>query len=178
MLFARSQAVVFVAVIAIPATASPQCLEHLRVGVDASVASAFGCDVAIDGAAAIVGAQYQDLTGAAYVFRRSGPGGLWSQEVKLVGSDSIASDEFGASVAIADNTIMVGASGASGAALSCGAVYVFRYDPANGAWNQTQKLVASDGEASTPLAARSRSSATLRSSLRSATTATRARSTS
>ncbi|MCP3915339.1 MAG: hypothetical protein GY711_07270 [bacterium] len=132
---------------AIPAAASPQCVEHLRVGVDAAAASAFGCDVAIDGTAAIVGAQYQDLTGAAYVFRRSGSGGPWAQEEKLVGLDSIASDEFGASVAVAGNTIMVGASGASGAALSCGAVYVFRYDSTNGVWNQTQKIVASDGEA-------------------------------
>ena len=101
----------------------------------------FGYSVAIDGNTIVVGAidhtvgpnQYQ---GVAYVFVESG--GAWSQQAELVASDGQMLDQFGDSVAVSGNTIVVGASkyynGGPGAA------YVFEY--ANGAWKQQAELTS------------------------------------
>jgi hypothetical protein len=71
----------------------------------------FGGAVAVDGDTAVVGAPVQDVAGetnqgAAYVYVRNGT--TWTEQAKLLGSDSDALDHFGASVAIAGDTIVVG----------------------------------------------------------------------
>ena len=48
------------------------------------------------------------VQGSAYVFVRSG--GVWSQQQKLLASDAAAGDEFGLSVAISGETVVVGAA--------------------------------------------------------------------
>ncbi len=75
-------------------------------------------------------------SGAVYVFRRIGD--IWSQEAYLKASNTESGDEFGHSVAISGDTLVVGAryedSSATGingtqtdnGATNCGAVYVFR----------------------------------------------------
>jgi hypothetical protein len=65
------------------------------------------------------------------------------QEVELSANDGAASDFFGTSVAISGSTIVAGAPyhGAS----AQGAVYVFT-ETANGGWQQSAELTASDGD--------------------------------
>ena len=45
--------------------------------------------------------------GSAYVFVRSG--GVWSQQQKLLAADAAVGDNFGSSVAISGETVVVGA---------------------------------------------------------------------
>ncbi len=104
----------------------------------------FGFSVAIEGDTIVVSARRDDsYRGSAYVFVK--PAGGWSdltQTAKLTASDGAASDQFGYSVAISGDTIVVGASGDDS---SRGSAYVF-VRPAGGWSNMTQtaKLTASD----------------------------------
>lgn len=102
----------------------------------------FGWSVAIDGDTAVVGANLDDGTGidqgSVYVFVRSGV--TWSQQQKLTAGDAAAGDQFGVSVAISGDSIVVGSFGDDSFR---GSVYVFTR---NGAiWSQQQKLTAGDG---------------------------------
>ena len=74
-----------------------------------AAASDFGNSVAIDGGTIVVGAYYKDRTGAAYIFRTSDGGATYGQVAELRASDAYASDWFGNSVAIAGDTIVIGA---------------------------------------------------------------------
>ena len=85
--------------------------------------------------------------GAAYVFTEPGSG--WAnmtQTAKLTASDGAANDDFGDSVSISGNTVVVGA--ATPSAATQGAAYVFT-EPGSGwaSMTQTAKLTASDGAA-------------------------------
>lgn len=100
----------------------------------------FGVAVSIssDGATVLVGAQQQDLDGAAYVF--SSQGSSWMQTQKLTASDGGQYEAFGSYVALSGDgsTAVIGAPehGDSGAA------YVFGDTAAN--CTQTDELTASD----------------------------------
>lgn len=114
-----------------------------------------GISVAINGAGntVVVGAPNATpgtalQAGAAYVFVEAGSG--WAnatQTATLSASDGAVGDNFGSSVSIAGNTIVVGAPSATiGSNEQQGAAYVF-VEP-QGGWsnmNQTGKLTASDG---------------------------------
>ena len=110
----------------------------------------FGYAVSVDGDTAVIGA-YQDNgngadSGAAYVFTRND--GVWDDGVKLTASGGAAYDNFGISVAVDGDTVVVGAPGNDGAGADSGSVYVF-VKP-TGAWatsTETAKLMASDGAA-------------------------------
>lgn len=109
----------------------------------------FGVRVAVDLNTVVVGAP-QDLIGnnsqqgSAYVFARSGT--VWNKQAKLIAGDGAASDQFGVSVAISGNWVVVGAHfDAVGAALQ-GSAYVFQRSFSS-SWNQQAKLTASDGMA-------------------------------
>ena len=110
----------------------------------------FGASVSISGETAVVGAYFDDCAsgpqcGAAYVYRFDGT--QWVEEQKLTASNATFSDDFGRSVFVGADTIMVGTPDydcASG--IACGAVYVFRYDGTN--WVEVQQLIASDTEES------------------------------
>ena len=70
----------------------------------------FGYSVAISGTTAVVGAPYTPAAsafGEAYVF--TDVGGTWSKTTDLTASDEADGDEFGFSVAISGNTVVVGA---------------------------------------------------------------------
>ena len=58
--------------------------------------------------------------GAAYVFTRSGT--TWSEQAYLKASNTGQDDDFGASVAISDDTVVVGADYEASVA---GAVYIY-----------------------------------------------------
>ncbi len=97
-----------------------------------------GHSVAIDGSTAIAGAPGEDglgrNAGAVYLFTMDG------RNAKLTASDGAEGDQFGHSVSIDGNTIVIGALGDDGGK---GAAYVFTR--AGGIWTQTAKLTASDG---------------------------------
>jgi predicted amidohydrolase len=104
----------------------------------------FGESVAISGETIVVGAPSDGPAGSAYIFVRSG--GIWSQQQKLETSDAAALANFGDSVAISDETVVVGAHTDDGAAGSNqGSAYVF--ERSSGVWSQQQKLEASDAAA-------------------------------
>src|SRR5262245_39172729 len=71
----------------------------------------FGYSASISGNSAIVGAYRADESGtdsgAAYVLVREG--NIWMNQQQLLGDDSAAEDYFGLSVAIANDTIVIGA---------------------------------------------------------------------
>ncbi len=106
----------------------------------------FGYSVAIDGNTAVVGAPGSNSNaGAAYVFvftEADDDDGAWSQAAKLTASDGAATDEFGYSVAVDGDTIVVGAPGSNS---NAGAAYVFVFteaDDDDGVWSQAAKLTA------------------------------------
>ena len=129
----------------------------------------FGFSVAVFGDTVVVGSFEEDSSatgvngdedsndavsaGAAYVFARSGI--TWSQQAYLKASNSAAIDQFGYTVAVADDTVVVGArledSNATGvngnddgnSALDSGAAYVFARDD-TGDWSQQFYLKASN----------------------------------
>jgi hypothetical protein len=112
---------------------------------DGAASDYFGASVSVSGDTAVIGASYktfnmQFLQGAAYLFVRSG--GVWSQQQELTASDGKGGDQFGYSVSVSGNTVVIGAFGRNSAH---GAAYVFVR--AGGVWSQQQELTASDGAA-------------------------------
>ena len=109
----------------------------------------FGRSVAIAGDSVVVGAASSNVStnvdqGAAYVFVRSGT--TWTEQIKLTAADGAASDFFGDSVAIAGDTVIVGATeDTAGANTQQGSAYVFVRS--GNTWSQEQKLTAGDGTA-------------------------------
>jgi FG-GAP repeat len=123
--------------------------EAKLTGSENSVADSFGISVAIKGDRIVCGAfgnsdPNQSEVGSAYVFRRIA--GLWLQEQELTASDGASNARFGLSVAMNEDSIVVGADGDSELGFFSGAVYVFTFDGSN--WIQQQKLHAQDARAS------------------------------
>jgi hypothetical protein len=128
----------------------------------------FGHSVAISGDTMVVGAPYEDSgaggvngnqndesrtdSGAVYVYVRNGS--TWTQQAYIKASNADADDNFGFSVAISGDTLVVGAwneaSSATGVngnqalnnSLSSGAAYVFVRNGTN--WTQQAYLKASN----------------------------------
>ena len=105
----------------------------------------FGHRVAVDGGT-VLGNSTGDSTlgqsaGAVYVHREVG--GAFTQVAKLLASDGAAFDEFGFSLDISGDTIVVGSRGDDDLGPGSGSVYVFR--EVGGAFTQVAKLTASDG---------------------------------
>ena len=130
----------------------------------------FGDSVAVSGDTVVIGARSEDsgatgvngdladnsapAAGAAYVFVRD-PDGVWSQQAYLKASNTDSNDDFGRSVAISGDTIVVGArledsstigvdgNQADNSAQDSGAAYVFVRD-GTGVWSQQAYLKASN----------------------------------
>ena len=89
------------------------------------------------------------VTGAVYVFRQDPAGAdRWDQIAKLTGSDALMAPApgFGGGVALAGDTLLVGAAGAAGPKGTQGAAYLFERGAGGpDAWGETGKLVAGDG---------------------------------
>jgi hypothetical protein len=115
----------------------------------------FGHSVAVSGDTVVVGAPFEGGSatggGAAYVFVHSGS--TWSQQAFLKGSNTGAGDDFGWSVAVSGDTLVVGApledSNATGVngpdndlGDECGAAYVFVRSGST--WSQQAYLKASN----------------------------------
>lgn len=120
--------------------------EQKLTALDAAPADGFGDAVAVDGDLILVGApddEHNSLTtaGSAYVFRWDG--GTWSEVQKLIASDALAGDEFGTSVAIDGDVLVIGAARVDGGGSDSGAAYVFRWNGVDG-WDEEQKLTPFD----------------------------------
>lgn len=106
----------------------------------------FGSFVALRGDRAVVGNPLRDTpgginAGTAVVFEHSG--GLWSEVAVLAASDAGAGDEFGHTVALDGDVVVVGASQADTAAgVDTGAAYVFARTEAG--WLEHAALTAYD----------------------------------
>ena len=112
------------------------------------VGAQFGNAVAISGTTMVIGARNDSTTasqaGAAVVYVRSGTN--WTQQAKLLANDGAQGDKFGYSVAVSDNTIVIGAYNVDGTFADAGSAYVFTRTGTT--WTQQQKLTAGDGTAS------------------------------
>jgi hypothetical protein len=114
--------------------------QELRAA-DAAAGDYFGYTVSIGGDTAVIGAYGKgSAQGAVYAFVRSG--GVWTQQQELTASDGVAGDEFGYSVSVNGDTMVIGALGRDA---NQGAAYVFVRT--GGVWTQQQELTASDGVA-------------------------------
>ncbi len=115
------------------------------IAVDGAANDEFGISIAVNGDTVVVGARQDDTSnGAAYVFTEVS--GVWKHVAKLTADDGAANDEFGISVAVDGDTIVVGAHQDDDKSDLSGSAYVFTRDSAGG-WRQREKLTASDGEA-------------------------------
>jgi hypothetical protein len=104
---------------------------------DTNQGAYFGHSVSLDGNTALIGAEYNDDDGTAYVFTKNGT--IWEQQAKLVPSESLPYNYFGYSVSLDGDTALIGAHDDD----DSGMVYVFIRSGNN--WTQQAKLVASDG---------------------------------
>jgi hypothetical protein len=106
----------------------------------------FGTHVSISGNVAVIGAAgglngASAATGVAYVFTRSG--GVWTETTRLTGVTSVAGDQFGTSVSVSGDTIVVGAPHESVSGSTKGVAHVYKYS--SGSWNEVTQLFAADG---------------------------------
>ncbi len=103
----------------------------------------FGDSVAISGDVAIVGFSRDDdagpFSGSAYVYRYNGSDWVGT---KLTASDAASGDQFGGSVAVSGDVVIVGADNHTHLGVRTGSAYVYRYDGST--WLETE-LVPSDG---------------------------------
>jgi len=111
---------------------------------DRQASDYFGGSVSIDGDTVVVGAIGEDTgansAGAAYVFTRSGT--TWTQQAKIQASDAQAVDQFGWSVSISGDIVVVGAYEEDTGGTNAGSAYVFTRSGTT--WTQQQKIQASD----------------------------------
>jgi len=104
-----------------------------------------GCAVALSGERAVLGASGTDImgagnVGAVYVFEQRNE--RWREEAKLIPADGSAGGQFGVSVAIDGDTVLVGAWRDDDAGQDAGAAYVFVRR--GGVWAQQAKLLPPD----------------------------------
>lgn len=111
---------------------------------DGDLEDRFGISVAISGDYAIIGAYFDDDngsdSGSAYIFHRTGT--TWTEEAKITASDAAGGDQFGSSVTIWGDYVLVGAPKDDDHGSSSGSVYVFKRTGTT--WTEQAKLTASD----------------------------------
>lgn len=122
---------------------------------DPSVRDQFGYSVAQEGDRAVIGANWDNhsglrVAGSAYVFELAsvGVGRVgWAEVARLSASDAAEGDNFGLSVALEGDRIVVGAptddhTVGGHTTVDSGSVYVFELSA--GRWTEVAKLVAGD----------------------------------
>jgi gliding motility-associated-like protein len=126
--------------------------KHKIIASDRSSASHFGKAISASGDYIAVGAYSDDYddqaanamtdAGSVYIFKRNGSGD-WIQIQKIIASDRSPVDNFGISVSLFENTLVVGASGddLGNEFGHHGAAYFFDRD-GNGIWTEAQKVTA------------------------------------
>jgi hypothetical protein len=123
--------------------------------VDGGKFDYYGISVAVDYLTGVVGAYGHnsgagDASGAVYVYKCDSSDDYyfdyanWFLEARLLASDGQASDYFGRSVAVYEDTVAVGADGSDDSGTSSGAVYIFKRGGGT-SWSQTHKLTPPAG---------------------------------
>ena len=115
--------------------------------LDAAAYDWFGYSVSISEDYTVIGAHWDDDNGAnsgsAYIFLRSGT--TWTEQAKITASDGSADDEFGRSVSIDGDYVVVGSCHDDDDGTDSGSAYIFHRSGTS--WTQQAKLTASDGAA-------------------------------
>jgi hypothetical protein len=113
----------------------------------------FGFSVAISGGVAAVGSPLDDHTAGnegsvAVFYQNANVPNQWNFQKKVIASDADSGDNFGTSVALNGDNLLVGASLDDETATNAGAAYVF-YRNNGGAnnWGEVAKLQANTGDA-------------------------------
>jgi hypothetical protein len=119
-------------------------VQQMRITAsDAESDDYFGTAVAISGNQVVVGSYGDDnvgsSSGSAYVYANTS-GNTWTQQRKITASDAASGDDFGSSVAISGNLIVIGAYDDDSTA---GAAYIYANTGGN-TWVEQSKIVASD----------------------------------
>ncbi|MCP5535891.1 MAG: FG-GAP repeat protein [Akkermansiaceae bacterium] len=127
--------------------------QSMLVPADSTSSDYFGTSVALSGNTAVVGSDLNDSTrgdntGSAYVFFRNGSS--WSQQAKLESTLARAEDQFGYSVAVSADTVIVGAPFARGVIphefqndSDAGSAFVF--SRSGSTWSLQQELNGGNG---------------------------------
>ena len=118
---------------------------------DGAAGDMFGGSVAVSGDTAVIGARLNlgNLTdsGSAYVFEKAA--GVWTQTGKLTPTDGASNDQFGFSVALSGDTVVIGANldddACPGSFWGCSSGSAYVFENIAGVWTQTAKLTAADG---------------------------------
>ena len=136
-------------------------LVHKIVYWNRAVADNFGYSVAISGDALIVGSPFEDedanqtntllSAGSAHIFERKGDYGWWWVAL-LIAPDRATGDNFGQSVSITKDMVVVGAPvedeniTGGNTMTSSGSAYIFKlyYDSLASGWRPLQKITAAD----------------------------------
>jgi len=125
-------------------------LQAKLVPPDGAAEDKFGRTVAVSASTVAVGAYWDDKagsnSGSVYVYVRSSgsvTGAVWSQQAKLTPNDASSNDEFGWSVSLYGNTLVVGARFDNDNGDDSGSAYVFTRE--DDMWTEQAKLIASDG---------------------------------
>ncbi len=104
----------------------------------------YGWSISLSNGTLAVGSQHDDdggsQNGSVYVYTLSGS--TFNLQQKLLGSSSSVGDEFGASVDLQGDRLVVGAKFLDLTAANQGGAYVF--DRVGSTWTQTQRIVAPD----------------------------------
>lgn len=112
---------------------------------DADLWDLFGISVSLSGDRALIGAHLDDEmgsdSGSVYVFEYDGT--TWNETQKLIANDGQAGDQFGISVSLSGNKVLIGANKDDDLGPNTGSAYVFDNNGVN--WSQSQKLTAGDG---------------------------------
>lgn len=124
----------------------PNGWTHTATLIGDQTGDLFGYAVAIQGDTLAIGAPWGDTPDAAFaggvhLYQRVGT--TWSKTDVIAGQDSTLTDEFGATLSLDGDLLIVGArSEDPGGVTDAGAAYVFK--PGTEGWHQAAKLVADD----------------------------------
>lgn len=97
------------------------------IASDGTLTEAFGGSVWISGNYAIVGSNYNDVngsnSGAVYLYKKNGTD--WIEHMKILASDGADGDQFGRSVSIEGDIVLVGSVGDDDNGQNSGSVYAY-----------------------------------------------------
>ena len=125
---------------------------------DGQAGDMFGASLDLDADLAVIGANLDDdkgvNAGSAYVFGKDqGGANAWGQVKKLTASDGAPFDNFGVSVGVNGDVVIVGANLSDAKGSNSGSAYLFErnFGGVTDSWVQSTKLLAQDGTASDQL---------------------------
>ncbi|MCK5052305.1 MAG: T9SS type A sorting domain-containing protein [Candidatus Cloacimonetes bacterium] len=115
---------------------------------DGGYTNRFGYSVFISGDFAVMGAPFDSengiyFCGSTYIYHYNGSS--WSEQAKLLASDSANHDRFGYSVSISGNFAVIGAYEDDDNGTDSGSAYIYHFNGSS--WSEQAKLLASDGSA-------------------------------